>query len=91
MAATKRADLLDDKYDEAQSFLSDVNDAIEWLNQNKFFDRMHSLHDDGVDNTENQTDTEKTADKSLKRVQNEIMMLKQLVSESKEKETVITP
>ena len=80
----KRAHALGEKYNQAQNFISDVNAAILWLKENKFFERMHCLHDDDIDNTENQTD----AEKSLEKVQNEIMMLKQVVSESKEKEMV---
>jgi len=84
-AATQRVEMLEDKHEKSQTLLSDVNAAIVWLSEHRFFDKMHSVHDNTYDGLDNETDTEK----SLKKVQNEIAMLKNLVSESKAKEPVI--
>ena len=85
ITAIKRTNMLDEKYNQASSFISDVNAAIDWLKENKFFDRMHTIHHDEVDNVNGYAKEGKT-DLGLQRVQNEILMLKQLVSESKQKE-----
>ena len=74
--------MLEDKQEKSQTLLSDVNNAIVWLSEHRFFDKMHSVHDNTYDGLDNETDTEK----SLKKVQNEIAMLKNLVTESKAKE-----
>ena len=80
--AQNRLAQLRDKQQDGQNLLCDVEEAIEWLKTHNLFEKMHCLHSDEVNTMENETDNQKNLKK-------EIVMLKDIVSESKEKVNII--
>merc|ERR1712131_118018 len=79
--ANERMLKLDEKFENAKKLLDDVNMAIDWLSKSRIFDKIRS--------GKQRFQQEQDKDKKIDILQKQIEELKEMVSESHKKESVI--